>query len=371
VNAFDEATIVTLQNVAAQIAVALQNAESYKQQQRALEYATHQYESSRTMFAATTPREAYESLGHVFALLSGIDRIIVLRVADRDALGQPAEYELATEWDVLGGAQFDTGLRYTAAKAPLAQLVTEDEVIIIHDAQDNRLPLTTREQLARAGAQAAMLVPLLMRGQFEGYIAAVAVQAHDFQDSEVRLVASTAEQLGVVLGSLQLTAEMQTTLERVALLNRRLSGEAWGSYLMSRDQWRVESGYTPAEGIDASLHVPIMVRGETIGMFNVADTKTDRQWQDEEMTMLQTIAGEVALAIENARLIEQTQHTAQREKDIASAADKIHRTVNLEAILQTAVEEVMRITGTTDVAIQLGRPQAAPDNGRQLQEAQA
>jgi GAF domain-containing protein len=74
--------------------------------------------------------------------------------------------------------------------------------------------------------------------------------------------------------------------------------------------------------------------------------------------MLQTIAGEVALAIENARLIEQTQRTAQREKDIASAADKIHRSSNLDAILQAAVEEVMRIAGTTDVAIQLGRPEA-------------
>ncbi len=70
--------------------------------------------------------------------------------------------------------------------------------------------------------------------------------------------------------------------------------------------------------------------------------------------MLQTIAGEVALAIENTRLIEQTQRAARREKDIAAAADKIHRSIDLDAILQTAVEEVMRIAGTSEVAIQLG-----------------
>jgi len=75
--------------------------------------------------------------------------------------------------------------------------------------------------------------------------------------------------------------------------------------------------------------------------------------------MLQTIAGEVALAIENARLIEQTQRTAQREKDIANAADRIHRSIDLDAILHIAVEEVMRIAGTTEVAIQLGQPEAA------------
>ena len=81
--------------------------------------------------------------------------------------------------------------------------------------------------------------------------------------------------------------------------------------------------------------------------------------------MLQTIAGEVALAIENARLIEQTQRAAQRERDITGAADKIHRARDLEEILQTAVHEVMRIAGTTEVAIQLGRPEAASGNGEQ------
>jgi putative methionine-R-sulfoxide reductase with GAF domain len=88
-NAFDEAAIATLQNMAAQIAVALQNAESYRQLQQALELATRQYELSRTIFAASSPAEAYGALGRVFAMLNDIDRISLLRVIDRDAAGQP------------------------------------------------------------------------------------------------------------------------------------------------------------------------------------------------------------------------------------------------------------------------------------------
>jgi GAF domain-containing protein/HAMP domain-containing protein len=358
-NAFDETVIATLQNVAAQIAIALQNAESYQRQQQALDFATRQYELSRTIIEATTPTEAYAALGQIFAMLSGVDRISMFRVADWDASGQPAEYGLATEWDVLGGAQFDTGLRYRAAETPLAQLVKPEETVIIGDAADTRLALDIREHLAQVGVQSVLLVPLHVRGQYAGFIAAAAEQPHDYQDHEVRLVRSAAEQLGVVLSNLQLTSEMQATLDRVALLNRRLSGEAWGSYLSSRERWVVESGQTLPAPAASELHVPIVVRGEPIGMFDVADARTDRQWHEDELTMLQTIAGEVALAIENARLIEQTQRTAQREKDIASAADKIHRAINLDAMLQTAVEEVMRIAGTTDVAIQLGRPDAA------------
>lgn len=358
-DAFDDATIATLQNVAAQIAIALQNAQSYRRLQDALNYTTNQYELSRTIFTAHSAQEAYQSLGLVFAMLSGIDRINMLRVTDRDAMGQPLEYELATEWDVLGGAQFDTGLRYRATETPFAPIVAVDEVVAIRDATDSSLSLNTREHLAQLGLQAVLLVPVRVRGQYEGFISAAAEQPHDFQDSEVRLIQSAAEQLGVVLNNLQLAAEMQATLDRVALLNRRLSGEAWSSYLTSREQWVVESGQALPAPAASELQVPIVVRGQTIGTFDVADARADRQWQQDELTMLQTIAGEVALAIENARLIEQTQRTAQRERDIATAADKIHRAINLDAVLQTAVEEIMRIAGTADVAIQLGRPDTA------------
>ncbi len=370
-NAFDESTIATLQNVAGQIAIALQNAESYLRLQQTLDYTTRQYELSRTIISANTPMAAYEALGQVFAMLSGVDRISLVRVAERDESGHPSEYELATEWDVLGGAQFDTGQRYTAAETPFASLASEDEVVAISDAQDTRLSLRTREHLAQMGVQAIMLVPLTIRDRYDGFVAAAAEQPHNFQDTEIRLVKSATEQLGVVLSNLQLAAEMKSTLDRVAVLNRRLSGEAWSDYLGIHDQRVVESGQVQSALSPATLQIPIVVRGETIGTFDVADTRPDRQWQEDELTMLQTIAGEVALAIENARLIEQTQHAAQREKDIASAADKIHRSIDLDAILQTAVEEVMRIAGTSEVAIRLGWPETASGNGQSHQEVLA
>ena len=363
-NAFDEAAIATLKNMTAQISVALKNAQSYSDLQQALTFTTGQYEVSRAIVTARTAREAYQALGQVFVLLSGIDRISLWRVSDRDALGQPSEYEVATEWDVLGGAQFGTGLRYRAAETPFSQLVKPAEVVVIGNTNDSRLPLSAREHLAQVGAQAVMLVPLTMRERYEGFMAVVAEHVHDFQASEIRLLSAAAELLGVVLSNVQLATEMQTTVERAALLNRRLSGEAWGSYLVGRDQWLVESGQAQQDQVIGSLQVPIVVRGETIGTFDVADARADHQWQEDELTMLQTIAGEVALAIDNARLIEQTQRAAQREKDIASAADKIHRSVNLDAILQTAVHEVMRIAGTTEVAIQLGRADTAHRDGQ-------
>ena len=242
--------------------------------------------------------------------------------------------------------------------------MVEDETVVIRDINDTRLPAVTCERLMEVNAQAIILAPLLIGAEYSGFVAAIAEQPRDFTDNEVRLLKATAEQLGVVLANLQLTGEMRATVERVALLNRRLSGEAWDSYRAGRAQQRVESGQVEFAALEHQLQVPIVVRGETIGAFNVGDNNLERAWQADEISMLQTIAGEVALAIDNARLIEQSQRTAQREKDIAVAADQIHQSMNLETILNTALSEIVRITGVEDVAIQFGAVTNLPGNGR-------
>jgi GAF domain-containing protein len=355
-NAFDEGTLTALQAMASQVAVALQNAQSFQDLQKTLDYTTRQYELSRNIFLAQTPNEAYLTLGQVFAMFADVDRIQLLRVIERDANNQPAVYEIAIEWDILGGAQMDTGMSYAAAKTPLAALVAEDEAVVIRDANDMRLPATTRERLAQANAQAVILAPLLIGAEYSGFVAAISEQPREFADNEVRLLKSTAEQLGVVLTNLQLTAEMRTTVERVALLNRRLSGEAWDSYRAGRAQLRVESGHVEFLAPEHQLQVPIVVRGETIGAFNIADNNREREWNEDELSILQTIAEEVALAIDNARLIEQTQRTASRERAINEINARVRQTIDLDAILRTAVNELgqslkaARVTARINVA---------------------
>jgi GAF domain-containing protein len=72
------------------------------------------------------------------------------------------------------------------------------------------------------------------------------------------------------------------------------------------------------------------------------------------VTILQTIAGEVALTIENARLIEQTQRTAQREGMINEINARVRQSVNLDAILRTAVNELGQSLKAARVVARVG-----------------
>ncbi len=48
------------------------------------------------------------------------------------------------------------------------------------------------------------------------------------------------------------------------------------------------------------------------------------------------------------------------KKAVANAADKIHRSTDIESVLQSAVTELQRITGRRGISVQLGFSRTMP-----------
>jgi len=60
------------------------------------------------------------------------------------------------------------------------------------------------------------------------------------------------------------------------------------------------------------------------------------------------------LALENARLLEETQQRAEQERIIASITARVRASMDPETILQTAVRELGAALGTDRAFVQLG-----------------
>lgn len=100
------------------------------------------------------------------------------------------------------------------------------------------------------------------------------------------------------------------------------------------------------------MAIPIKLRGQVIGVMHL-QSPSQRAWEKDVMDITQAIADRVALAIENARLLESSQNQAARERTVGEITSKIGASVNLRNVLQTAVEELGRILPGSDVVIQL------------------
>jgi GAF domain-containing protein/HAMP domain-containing protein len=356
--AFDEASIAVLQSMADQIAVALSNAQSFESVQEALQSTTRMYVVGRTLFAATSRREAYVAMSQAWAALRDLDRFSILMMSEHDLNGNPTEYEIVAEWNVIDGMQLEPGTRCTPGGLPLLGLVESDKVVVA-GAGDVRLSEAAHTALEKAGATAAVLIPIVNRGRFEGLMMAVSQQAVSIRENDVRFMQSVVEQFAVVLGSLRAGEETRAALARVELLNRQLSGEAWRNYLAPRmGGLAVESGQLELEQASSRVAAPVVVRGETLGMLELEDADAERQWSEDEWDLLNTVAGELALAIENARLIEQAQQRAAREAQLNQIAHKIRRATDVESILHVAAEELGLALDTSHANIRLG-PQTA------------
>jgi GAF domain-containing protein/HAMP domain-containing protein len=88
------------------------------------------------------------------------------------------------------------------------------------------------------------------------------------------------------------------------------------------------------------LAAPIVFRNQVIGAIGLQETGVERQWGPDEIALLQEVAAQVGLALENARLFQQTERRAQREAMIGQIVGRIRQKSDVEGIMQTAVREL-------------------------------
>ena len=103
-----------------------------------------------------------------------------------------------------------------------------------------------------------------------------------------------------------------------------------------------------------ALALPIRVRDQTIGVLDFYDE--ERIWTEEDKALVQALADQLALALENARLFEQTQRRASREQLTSQIVGKIRAAGDVHSILETAAGELARALGVSRAAVRLGNP---------------
>jgi GAF domain-containing protein len=103
----------------------------------------------------------------------------------------------------------------------------------------------------------------------------------------------------------------------------------------------------------SEMALPLISRGQVLGALTVQSTEAGA-FSDEDIAVLQTMADQVSNAIENARLFEETQRLAQRERTISQITSKLRSALNLETILQTTVQELGQALGASEAIVSLG-----------------
>lgn len=112
------------------------------------------------------------------------------------------------------------------------------------------------------------------------------------------------------------------------------------------------------------LGVPMMIGDEVLGALVVQDTEQEGRFTEDDAALLSTIAGQVATALQNARLLEQVRRTARRERLIHEIGAQIRRAPDMQSVLETATVALGRALHASRAAVELRPPEQADGDGR-------
>ena len=105
----------------------------------------------------------------------------------------------------------------------------------------------------------------------------------------------------------------------------------------------------------SEIAVPISVGNQVLGVLDVQHNITDGLKQ-EDVDLLQSLANQVAIALQNARSYTATQQQAVRETMINSISQNIQSTTTIESALQMAARELGRALGSAETRVILNAP---------------
>ncbi len=96
------------------------------------------------------------------------------------------------------------------------------------------------------------------------------------------------------------------------------------------------------------------MRGNVIGVVQTHKTGDFTGWTDEEKFMLETIIEQLGVALESARLYEETQRRAVQEQLTGEVAASFRESLDIETVLQTAARELRNALNLAEVEISHG-----------------
>lgn len=111
----------------------------------------------------------------------------------------------------------------------------------------------------------------------------------------------------------------------------------------------------------AEIAVPIAIGGELLGVLDVQHD-VPGVLTEQDVTLLQSVASQVAIALRNARAYEQAQAQAQREAIVNRITQRLQTAVDVDSVLQIAAKELGQALGARQTDVQIGNRQ--PGNGR-------
>jgi GAF domain-containing protein len=259
-------------------------------------------------------------------------------------------------------------------------------------------------------ARSAIALPLQVRGEIIGVLDVQSKEPQAFSEEDVAVLQTLADQIAMAISNARLFQQAQESLEAERRAYGEISREAWGELLQvhqrlgyrygksgvaplveapsplrantldkpaSQSERRTDDSEEPSVplasamtgasdsatlwDVDAKLAeelprlaLPVKVRGHVIGAINAHKPGDAGEWTTEEVALMETLAEQLGLALESARLYQDTRRRALRERLTGEIAARMRESLDIETVLQTTIREIGEKLDVAEIEVRMG-----------------
>ncbi|MBN1487308.1 MAG: GAF domain-containing protein, partial [Anaerolineae bacterium] len=257
----------------------------------------------------------------------------------RAGTGEAGRVMLERGHKFLVGGESMIGTCVANAQPQLPKSVDEAEVRFV-----NPLLPESRSEIA---------LPLISRGRVIGAMTAQATEPNYFGADDIIVLQTLADQLANAISNARLYAEAEQRFDDLQRLQRQYVRDAWEDFsqgIAERDEsplfnfaydletvtsldtsepfdippelWEEQVLVQESHGDNgkgSALQAAVSIRGEPMGMFRFEDPELSREWTEDDLSIIQEVQTQLALALENRLFSAQTEQalaeTRRREEE--------------------------------------------------------
>jgi len=221
-----------------------------------------------------------------------------------------------------------------------------------------------------------MALPMIASGDVLGILDIQSVEANAFTEDDIPTLQILADQLATAVQNARMLRDTQEALFAARKATGEISQHGWETLLQdyelpgyigltqgeiipttepidAKTRRLLNSGNYLVSDDQQTINVPIITRGQTIGMLRLTKPSYAEPWTPDEIADIEALSDQLSNALDSARLYNDAQRRAARELTIGTISERLSSALDINDIMETAVRELGNIMSDAEIAVQL------------------
>jgi GAF domain-containing protein len=208
-----------------------------------------------------------------------------------------------------------------------------------------------------------LALPMISGSQVIGALTVQSEKPAAFDEEDILVLQSVADSLAIMIQNARLFEQSEASLREVRSLHQRYLGEAWSQAIALQGNltyaFENPTSDSPAEGQIIKLEKPITIRDQVIGSLTLESDQPT--WQPEDEAFVDAVISQAAVALENIRLMEDSQQTSHHDRILAELSSQAWSTSDVDQILKNTLRQLVQSLQASHGTIMLETPTSRQD----------